>query len=187
MPLATPETPVAAPETNATAAVQGVTHTSPELAFDHLGLIVPDLAQGRAFLETALGITRWSAAIEDDGLGVSVQFGASASGAGPVYELVAPRGAGSPIAGQLDRNRGVLNHLAYRTRDLEASAAHLREMGCFATAEPKPACAYGGALVQFWVSPLRFLIELIAKPEHEHSLTCASARAGCAATDPEQR
>ena len=142
---------------------------TPVLTFDHLGLIVPDLGAGRVFLETALGIVRWTEAIDDPGLGVAVQFGSAADGAGPVYELVAPLGEGSPIAGQLGRGKGVLNHLAYRTEDLLASAAHLRATGCFATAEPRPACAYGGALVQFWVSPLRFLIELIAKPEHDHA------------------
>ena len=141
----------------------------PLLVFDHLGLIVPDLKQGREFLETALGIVRWTEAIDDAGLGVAVQFGSAAEGAGPVYELVAPLGAGSPIAGQLGRGKGVLNHLAYRTDDLLAAATHLRSAGCFATAEPQPARAYGGAHVQFWVSPLRFLIELIAKPEHDHA------------------
>lgn len=139
------------------------------LVFDHLGLIVPDLAEGRAFLRTALGIVRWTEPVDDVGLGVSVQFGSAAGGTGPVYELVAPLGAASPITGQLGRGKGVLNHLAYRTDDFEASAAHLRSTGCFAAADPKPARAYGGALVQFWVSPLRFLIELIAKAEHEHS------------------
>ena len=143
----------------------------PALVFDHLGLIVSDLAAGRAFLEGSLGISHWSDVVDDDGLGVSVQFGAAPAGAGPVYELVAPRGQSSPIAGQLGRGKGVLNHLAYRTADLEASAAHLRETGCFATSEPQAAVAYGGALVQFWVSPLRFLIELIAKADHSHSLS----------------
>ncbi len=142
----------------------------PVLVFDHLGVIVEELAGGREFLRLSLGISRWSAVIEDDGLGVDVQFGAAPSGVGPVYELVAPRGEASPIAGQLGRGKGALNHVAYRTADLAASAAHLRSTGCFATAEPQPAVAYGGAPVQFWVSPLRFLIELIGKGEHTHTL-----------------
>lgn len=141
------------------------------LIFDHLGVIVEELEQGREFLRVALGISCWSAAVEDVGLGVHVQFGSSPGGAGPVYELVAPRGVGSPIAGQLGRGKGVLNHVAYRTVDFTASAVHLRATGCFPTSEPQPAVAYGGALVQFWVSPLRFLIELIGKAEHTHALT----------------
>ena len=149
----------------------------PALAFDHLGIIVADLGAGRAFLEASLGIARWSEVVDDEALGVLVQFGSAADGAGsvhgPVYELVAPRGEGSPVSGQLNRGKGVLNHVAYRTPDLLASAAHLRTTGCFATGEPKPAQAYGGALVQFWVSPLRFLIELIAKEQHAHDLSAA--------------
>ena len=143
----------------------------PVLAFDHLGVIVEDLESGREFLRLALGLSQWSAAVQDPGLGVEVQFGSAPGGAGPVYELVAPCGAGSPITGQLGRGKGVLNHVAYRTADLAASSAHLRSAGCFATAEPRPAVAYGGAPVQFWVSPLRFLIELIGKGEHTHTLT----------------
>ncbi len=173
MPLAAPE--IMAPEMTAGSGKRDAWASVPELAFDHLGLIVPDLEQGRAFLQTALGISRWSAVVDDDCLGVTVQFGAAPTGAGPVYELVAPCGSGSPIAGQLGRGKGVLNHLAYRTHDLEKAAAHLRATGCFPTAEPQPARAYGGALVQFWVSPLRFLIELIAKPDHQHVLLSQSA------------
>lgn len=142
---------------------------TPALLFDHLGVIVSDLGEGRAFLEKALGMGRWTEAIEDVGLGVTVQFGAAAGAVGPVFELVAPLGTASPVAGQLGRGKGVLNHLAYRTEDLAAAAEHLRTTGCFPTSAPHPALAYGGALVQFWVSPLRFLIELIAKPEHEHA------------------
>ena len=147
---------------------------TPVLVFDHLGIIVADLAVGRAFLQNSLGISRWSEVVDDDVMGVLVQFGSAAdrsgSASGPVYELVAPRGNGSPVSGQLTRAKGVLNHVAYRTADLAASAAHLRATGCFATGEPKAARAYGGALVQFWVSPLRFLIELVAKQDHTHHL-----------------
>ena len=178
MPLAAPEM-IVAPET------QGFPVVSVELIFDHLGIIVADLAQGQKFLEGALGISRWSEVIDDHGLGVSVQFGASVVGVGPVYELVAPLGSASPIAGQLGRGKGVLNHLAYRTSDLQASTAHLRATGCFATAEPQPARAYGGALVQFWVSPLRFLIELIAKTEHEHALLSRSVPIAAKPSGPE--
>ena len=167
--------PLAVPETSAPHAVvsagQGEQVSVLTLVFDHLGLIVSELAEGRAFLAGTLGISQWSEVIDDDGLGVAVQFGAAPNGVGPTYELVAPRGKYSPIAGQLGRGKGVLNHLAYRTADLQSSAAHLRTMGCFAASEPKPARAYDGALVQFWVSPLRFLIELIAKPDHTHVLT----------------
>ena len=34
--------------------------------------------------------------------------------------------------------------------------------------EPKPAIAYGGARIQFFVTPARFIVELVEAPGHEH-------------------
>jgi methylmalonyl-CoA/ethylmalonyl-CoA epimerase len=135
--------------------------------FDHIGLIVADLAAGRAFLEGALGISRWTPVTDDPGIRVSVQFGA-APGSSILYELVAPLGADSPITGALRQSKSILNHVAYLTPNLAESAAHLRAMSCFPTGDPQPAVAYSGCLIQFWVTPLRFLIELIEKPGHRH-------------------
>ena len=140
------------------------------LELDHLGLIVPELQAGRAFLEKALGVTRWTAVIEDPILRVAVQFG-SMPGSGLTYELIAPFGEASPIANALHAGKHILNHLAYLTADLQVSAERLREAGCHPTGDPKPAMAYGGNLVQFWMSPLRFVIEMIEKPGHRHAFT----------------
>lgn len=140
---------------------------APVLEMDHLGLIVPELPAGRRSLEHSLGITRWTTAVEDHHLGVIVQFGSMPSG-GLTYELIAPLGEGSPIASALRNGKHILNHLAYLTPDLQASGERLREAGCWATGAPQPAVAYGGRLVQFWMSPLRFVIELIEKPGHRH-------------------
>jgi len=137
------------------------------LALDHVGLIVPDLATGREFLATALGITRWTPVTEDPTLRVSVQFGV-APGQHLTYELIAPFGEQSPIANALRTGKHILNHLAYLTPNLETSGDHLRASGCYPTGDPLPALAYQGRLVQFWISPLRFVIELIEKPGHLH-------------------
>ncbi len=136
------------------------------LRFDHIGIVVPDLAPGRDFFNTAFPITRWTASVDDPGLGVSVQFALDASGL--VYELIAPLGPASPVAGALSSGRNLLNHIAYRTTDLVHAAAHLASTGCRETAPARPALAYGNAPVQFFLSPLRFIIELIEAPAHEH-------------------
>jgi methylmalonyl-CoA/ethylmalonyl-CoA epimerase len=140
------------------------------LEFDHLGLIVPDLDAGREFLTTALGISRWTKVIDDPRLKVSVQFGSMPTG-GLNYELIAPLGDDSPISNALRSGKHMLNHLAYLTPDLTRSGEHLRASGCSATGPAQPAAAYNRALVQFWMSPLRFVIELIEKPGHQHSFT----------------
>jgi methylmalonyl-CoA/ethylmalonyl-CoA epimerase len=141
-----------------------------ELTFDHLGLVVADLATGRTFLQQTLAISEWTPPTHDDGLKVSVQFGTDATRS-LVYELIAPLGDDSPVATALRSNKNILNHVAYLTADLSASATQLRAAGCHPTGGPQPAVAYGGHLIQFFVSPLRFLIELIEKPGHQHPFT----------------
>jgi methylmalonyl-CoA/ethylmalonyl-CoA epimerase len=136
------------------------------LKFDHIGLVVADIETGRQFLATGLLIDRWTEIVADVELGVSVQFGVGTDG--PCYELVAPLGANSPVAGALRGAKHILNHVAYLTDDIEAEGARLREQGCQPTGAAKPALAYGGRRVQFWVSPLRFIIELVEAPGHEH-------------------
>jgi methylmalonyl-CoA/ethylmalonyl-CoA epimerase len=146
------------------------------LELDHLGLIVPDLAAGRAFLSTALNVTHWTPVTNDPLLGVAVQFGSTAQfGATPAhsltYELISPLGDTTPIANALRTGKHILNHLAYLTPNLEASAGHLRAAGCYPVGSPQPALAYDGRRIQFFMSPLRFVIELIEKPGHRHNFT----------------
>lgn len=147
------------------------------LELDHLGLIVPDIAAGRAFLETSLGITHWTPVTNDPLLGVAVQFG-STPNRQLTYELIAPFGDSSPITNALRTGKHILNHLAYLTPHLEASGQHLRSTGCIPAGEPKPAVAYEGRLIQFWMSPLRFVIELIEKPGHRHPFNAPATSAG---------
>ncbi len=146
----------------------GAPPSSTDLVLDHIGLIVPELEPGRQFLQDALGISRWTAPVQDHALGVEVQFGTSDPGS-IVYELVAPLGSASPIANALRIGKHILNHLAYLTADLNSAAEHLRNQGCYPAGEPQPALAYNGHLIQFWFSPLRFVIELIEKPGHTHA------------------
>lgn len=137
------------------------------LELDHLGVIVPDLDAGRAFMTRALGVTRWTAVTEDEGLGVYVQFGTAGAG-GLTYELIAPLGEGSPVGNALRVGKHLLNHVAYLTEDLDVTGERLRAEGCYPVGEAKAAVAYDGCRVQFWMSPLRFVIELVEKDGHRH-------------------
>jgi len=142
-------------------------HTSAKLQFDHVGVVVHEIEIGRKFFEDTLGIERWSEVCVDPGLGVSVQFGLGATG--PCYELISPLSENSPVSAALRTGQRILNHVAYLTADLEAEGQRLASHCCSPTGPPHPAVAYGGRRVQFWVSPLRFIIELIEAPEHQHS------------------
>lgn len=142
------------------------------MQFDHLGLVVKSLSRGRDTLSEVLSIRDWTVDFRDEVNGVLLQFGRDP--AGVVYELLEPLDEHSPVYNVLTTGRGILNHVAYRTAELRVQEARLRAAGCAPTAEPKPALAYGGSRIQFFITPLRFIIELIEAPDHAHVyLPCA--------------
>jgi len=134
--------------------------------FDHVGVVVKSLDKGRWHFISALGVNEWTDPLEDPLNGVNLQFGRDASGT--VYELLSPLNAESPVAGTLVARKNLLNHVAYRIPDLAEAAATLREARCFPTADPKTAIAFGGALIQFFVTPIDTIVELIEAPDFAH-------------------
>lgn len=136
------------------------------MQFDHLGLVVKSLAKGRKVLGQTLGIADWTQEFRDPVNGVLLQFGRDP--AGMVYELLEPLDETSPVYPALSGGKAILNHVAYRVADLAAEAERLRGAGSAPAGEPKPAIAYGGKRVQFFVTPLRFVVELIEAPAHAH-------------------
>lgn len=136
------------------------------MQFDHIGVVVEEIAEGRSFLESAFGITRWTEVFDDPGIGVYVQFGMGSNG--PCYELIAPREEKSPISVALRTGKAILNHVAYLVPDLDAAAEKLCNEGAMPVSEAQPAVAYEQQRVQFFLSPLRFIVELIEAPEHLH-------------------
>jgi methylmalonyl-CoA/ethylmalonyl-CoA epimerase len=129
--------------------------------FDHLGLVTKSLARGRKGIGGALGITAWTPEVRDPVNGVILQFGRDR--AGVVYELLEPIDETSPVHAALSTGKAILNHVAYLVPDLTAGAAP--------TSEPKPAIAYGGAHIQFFVTSARFIVELIEAPTHRHEFS----------------
>lgn len=137
------------------------------LRFDHIGVVVPTLKLGREHLIQLFGIAEWTAEFDDPINGVYVQFGRDSSGF--VYETIAPNGPQSPISSALRRGERVLNHVAYIVDDLVVEAARCGSLGYRAAGAAKPAVAYGDARVQFFITSLNFLVELIESPDHSHS------------------
>jgi methylmalonyl-CoA/ethylmalonyl-CoA epimerase len=136
------------------------------MKFDHVGVTTTGLAVGRALLEGSIGVRAWTAEFRDEINEVWVQFGRC--DAGMCYELVAPLSPLSPITRVLSRKINVLNHLAYLVEDLPAAAGRLLAMEFVPVAPARPAIAYDGALIQFFVSQSRLMIELIEALGHQH-------------------
>jgi len=129
------------------------------MQFDHIGIFVRSLGQGREHLSKLLNVGDWSEEVHDEILKISLQYGWDKSG--QRYELVAPRGEGNPICGSLARKSNLLNHVAYRVPDLAAAINHWQKAGAKRLGPPEPAKAYNGAQVMFFMSPLGFIVELI--------------------------
>ena len=145
------------------------------MKFDHIGVVMMDLSAGRYHMAALLGITEWTREFDDPANRVRVQFGRDASGV--CYETIAPLGENSPIADALRRSVRVLNHVAYLVEDLDAAGARMTAQGCVAVAPSNPAVAYDGHRIQFFGTPLRFIVELIEAPNHHHSYTLGESPA----------
>ena len=129
------------------------------MKFDHIGIFVRSLVVGRDHFKNLLNITDESEEYHDDVLKVSIQFLYDESGI--CYELVAPNGDGNPVDPILSGKKNILNHTAYKVRDLDLQIAKFRENGCVQLGHPKTALAFNGARVVFFLTPLDFIIELI--------------------------
>ncbi len=136
------------------------------MKFDHIGIAVADPATGRATLSAAFGIARWTVEFVDPVNDVIVQFGLDPSGI--CYETVAPLSPNSPVSRALTEGVNIVNHTAYLVENLEQETIRLRKQGFLPTAPAKPAIAYGGKLIRFFISRQRLLFELIEAPEHRH-------------------
>jgi methylmalonyl-CoA/ethylmalonyl-CoA epimerase len=130
-----------------------------DLIFDHIGIVVAELEGGCRTLNCLLTGLQWTRHFEDERLGVSVRF--AQDRAGIVYEIIAPLTDKSPIARTVQSRNSLLNQIAYRTRALEPAVRILRAQGAVPVGRAATAVAFGGARVQFLMTPLGFLFELI--------------------------
>lgn len=134
------------------------------MTFDHIGIVTEDLKSGRSALASIFDIVGWSDEFRDPVNCVFVQFCRDSSGI--CYELIAPLGDHSPVSTALRTRRNILNHVAYLVPDLSAARDRLRDAGAIPTADPNPAVAYGGKQIQFFLTPMQFIVELIEASDH---------------------
>lgn len=111
-----------------------------KLRFDHVAIAVPSIEDAAVLFEHVTGAERSSP--EDlDSQGVRVAFVGS-------VELLEPLDPDSTVARFLDRRGPGLHHVAYRTPDIVAEMARLRDEGYeLIDSEPRPGAS--GHLVAF--------------------------------------
>jgi methylmalonyl-CoA/ethylmalonyl-CoA epimerase len=134
--------------------------------FDHIGIVVAGLSLGRSILEVGYGVNCWTDEYSDAINDVWVQFGRDTMGI--CYELIAPLSSTSPVLRAQRQGTNITNHLAFKVQSLPDQREKLILHGFHPLADPKPAVAYGGAQIQFFLSPINSLIELVEAPSHRH-------------------
>lgn len=136
------------------------------LTFDHIGILVKDIGAATDEFGGAIDAVEATARFDDPGLTVSVRF--LRDRGGMVYELIAPLGESSVVSSALRKNANIINQLAYKTSALGDDAALLKSRGFMFLGPARPALAFGGGPVQFLMSPMGFILELIEAPAHAH-------------------
>lgn len=137
--------------------------------FDHLGIICAKLEQGKAHLDALHQDLEWSKEFHDETQKVYVCFAKSKDGL--VYELVSPAANDSPISKTLANKSNILNHIAYRVPNLDKAASKLRELRYMPLGPAAEAIAFSGARIQFFLTDLRYVIELIELESPVHFIS----------------
>lgn len=127
--------------------------------FDHIGIFCKSLKIGRNYLSKIFDIKKKSKEFNDNLLSVKIQFLYDKKNI--KYELIEPLGKKNPVDLSLRKNRNIINHVAYKTKSFQKEISRLRKTGCIPLDKPKPAVAFNGKKVIFFLTPLRFIIELI--------------------------
>ena len=129
------------------------------MKFDHIGIFVKNLQFGSKHLTRLFEIKKKTNIIHDPLHKVSVQFFYDKNNI--CYELVAPKGKKNPVSSILKQNKNILNHVAYKSKNFQKDITKLRKLGCIPLGKPKPARAFKGANIIFFLSPLKIIIEVI--------------------------
>ena len=130
-----------------------------DLAFDHIGMVVADLASGEEILRSLIPIKERSIEYLDELINVRIRFLIDSSNI--TYELISPLNTNSPLNSVLKSKKDVINHVAYRTKLFDEAIAYYSEFGCFQLGAPTPAVAFNNNRVVFFLTKLGAIIELI--------------------------
>ena len=129
------------------------------MEFHHIGLFVQCLEEGIEHMGNTIKIENISDRIVDPIIDVEIIFLKDHSGV--TYELVAPLSKESPVNGVLERGSGFLNHLAYVSDDFDLDISRLRKNQNVPLGPARPAKAFNGKRVIFFLNKLKFIIEII--------------------------
>ena len=129
------------------------------LTFNHIGIFVSDIATGNKYFEKLINIKKKSNCIIDYKIGVKVQFLYDKEDI--CYELVAPYKNPNPVNEVILEKKNILNHIAYQSNIFDKDIEKIRNNGNLPLSKPMQAEAFNRSRVIFFLTPLRFIIEVI--------------------------
>ena len=101
--------------------------------------------------------------MDDTGLDVRIAFLRGQTG--PYIEIVAPLGPNGPLKSLLSRRLlPSPYHTCYATEDVVATGKYIRNKGFIPLGEPRPALAFGGAIIAYYYHPATGMLELVERP-----------------------
>jgi len=137
------------------------------MKFDHLGVVVSDIENGKEHFSNVHGLNKWSKKYYDNINGVIVQFGKKNNGL--CYELIAPIDDKSPVYNVIMKKYNILNHVAYLVDDIKVCYEENLKSDFIIISEPSKAIAYNMDKIQFFYSKkYNYILELIQSALHEH-------------------
>jgi methylmalonyl-CoA/ethylmalonyl-CoA epimerase len=133
----------------------------PGLRLHHIGLVVREIEEFRAFCVDVLQYRERTPMIHDPVQTAFVQF-FSIPDSDHYIELVAPDSDTSRLR-EASRKGLPLNHLCYSCENIVAMVSNLHASGCIVMQAPVPAVAFDGRLIAWLVTPIGLLIELVER------------------------
>jgi methylmalonyl-CoA/ethylmalonyl-CoA epimerase len=132
-----------------------------DLRLHHIGIVVPQIEDRRAFYVDILQYKERTPIIHDPVQTAFVQFFVIPS-ADHYLELVAPDSESSKLQ-NASRKGPPLHHLCYSCVNVQQTQVSVRESGCFIIQEPAPALAFNGRPIAWLQTPDRVLVELVER------------------------
>ena len=132
-----------------------------DLKLHHIGVVVREIEEHRAFYVQSLGYRPVTGVIHDPLQTAYVQF-LAIPGADHYLELVAPDGSNSKLA-KASLAGSPLNHLCYSTPGIEEALRELAAAGALLVQNPVPAVAFEGRRIAWLFSPDQLLTELVER------------------------
>mgnify|MGYP001411782494 FL=1 len=129
------------------------------MLFHHLGIFVKSIDKSSTIFSRDLKAQKISEIIVDKDLQVKVQFFKDQNGI--TYELVEGIGKKNPVINTLEKNKNILNHVAYTSKDFDNQLKILNKYGYVNISNISKSVAFNGNRIVFLLSPLNFIIELI--------------------------